>query len=195
MAFKMKGNPFQRNFNSGSPLNQGTLETYNAAYDAVTADSTDQELQELAVGQHQGKAGKWNVSVSDLMKKRRSLIKRRGDEPKATKTTEKPVKSWWEKAKTTDAEEVVEEPTDNSKDLGGVTGGTDEWFHRQLASGDEMHKSGVLMNDWLDANYNIRNSDFDNPKELARKNKLRVATGDDAITSRNYNSGGTYFGQ
>jgi hypothetical protein len=184
MAFKMKGNPFQRNFNSGSPLNQGTLKTYNAAFDAVTADSSDQELRELAAGQHQGKAGKWSVSVGDLIKKRRSLIKRRGDEPKAT--VKKPI-----------VKEPVEERsnTDINKDRGGVTDGTGTWFHRQVGDPGEKHESGISMNQWLDANYNIRNSDFDNPKELARKNKLRVATGDDAITSRNYNSGGTYFGQ
>lgn len=179
MAFKMKGNPFQRNFNSGSPLNQGTLETYQGAFDAVTADSTDQELQELAVGQHQGKAGKWSVSVSDLMKKRRSLIKRKGNEPKAKTTAKEPV--------TKPAEKVVEEKT--SDDIGGVTGGTDEWFNRGVGDPGEKHESGVSMNDWLDANYNIRNSDFDNPKELARKNKIRVATGDDAITSRDYKYG------
>ena len=177
MAFKMKGNPFQRNFNSGSPLNQGTIKTREDTLAAVTANSTNAELRKLAQKSSKGtdgvsRASQNSVSYSELLKLRRSFISRRGNEPKATTTVEKPV------------EEVIEEKT--SDDRGGVMGGTEEWFNRQVASSDEMHKSGVSMNEWLDKNYNIRNSDFDNPEELARKNKLRVETGDDAITSRDY---------
>lgn len=189
MAFKMKGNPFQRNFNSGSPLNQGTAETREAILGTVTADSTNAELRELAKKSNDGpdgvsRSGQYNVSYPELLKLRRSFISRRGNEPKATEYGAKPVTKPVEKVVEEPVEEVVEEKT--SDDRGGITGGTDEWFHRGVTSSDEMHKSGVSMNEWLDANYNIRNSDFDNPEELARKNKLRVATGDDAITSRDY---------
>jgi hypothetical protein len=81
-------------------------------------------------------------------------------------------------------EEVQEEAQEEtSSNIGGVTEG-EEWFHRGVTDPSEMHKSGVPLTEWLDANINIRNSDFDNPKELARKNKNRVAQGDEAITSK-----------
>ena len=46
--------------------------TYNEAIDSVTGDMTDEQLRDMSVEQHGGKASKWNVSYDTLIKQRNS---------------------------------------------------------------------------------------------------------------------------
>ena len=74
-TFKMMG--------SSSPVRNDKVkrQTYSKAIDSVTADMTNEQLRDIVVKQHGGKASKWNVSYNQLIKKRRSL------QPKETATS------------------------------------------------------------------------------------------------------------
>jgi len=81
-GFKMKGSPFQ-----DKP--EDKFKTYQSTLDSVTADMTDDQLRQMVLKQHGGKASKWNISYNTLKKQRSSMKPKTTEKPTEKKTTEK----------------------------------------------------------------------------------------------------------
>ena len=83
MAYKMKGHslpgPNQRK--PGTPKRGDKMKTYQATIDAVTPDMTDDQLRQMVLKQHAGKADKWNVSLNTLKKIRSGMQSETPAEP------------------------------------------------------------------------------------------------------------------
>ena len=68
--FKMMGSsPMQQ---SQKKKDEAKKATYNEVVNSVTGDMTDEQLRDMSVEQHGGKASKWNVSYDTLIKQRNS---------------------------------------------------------------------------------------------------------------------------
>ena len=68
--FKMMGSSPMRQSQKKKDAAKQT--SYNEVIDSVTGDMTDEQLRDMAIKQHGGKANKWNVSHATLIKQRNS---------------------------------------------------------------------------------------------------------------------------
>jgi len=88
MAFTMRSSNKPAGFKmmgSSSPVRKdkdkdNKFTTYKTTQDNVTGNMTDEELRKMAVDQHEGTSGKWNVSFNQLKKLRNAK------KPKEVKT-------------------------------------------------------------------------------------------------------------
>ena len=193
MTFKMKGFPMYGKLKvdrtntstadgraTSSPFQKkdDKFKTYNYTLDSVTSEMSDDELRQMVLKQHEGKADKWNISLNTLKKQRNAM--REVDPEKTTKENTPPPPPVVENENQPNPDENTDENEYSYFRAyfghGGVNPSArdSEWFER--SSGDPEEKS-EYTNEWMDDNVNILRSDLENEEIMKRKNRQRVLFG------------------